>query len=160
MTTGNSHPPSERCVIEYHLGGWPALLNWALLVFAVACIFAPSNWLPLLHWPVLSAVMAMVLASVILRNSPWSPFYLGPTLSIGPDGITGRGGFTEKPWHVTWLEFERAEWGRSGIFVYRKGMKPWQTPCLQTGPFNCSAAGIVKAIHHAAQVHGCIRAQD
>ncbi len=137
--------------VEYSLAGWPALLNWCFFVFAVACVAVPSQWYAIFHWPVIAAFIAILLLIQNLQNSAWSPFYKGPTLRLGPDGIYGRGCLGQKPWHVPWAEFEKAEWGRNGIFVYRKEMKSWQLPCRQSGPFNCSPKSIVETINNAAQ---------
>jgi hypothetical protein len=150
MTAISSINPSIKAV-EYSLGGWRALFNWSLFIYAVVCVVTPSQSIAILHWPIAAALIAMLPLIEILQNSAWSPFYKGPTLRLGPDGIHGRGCLGQEPWYVPWSEVEKADWGRNGIFVYRKGTEPWQKPCRQSGPFNCSIKSIVKTINNVAK---------
>jgi hypothetical protein len=143
-------PSSGSEPVEFNLARWPSFVLWFLFVWSVACVFYLSNWGIPFRWPVVSALIAISLAIAILRNSPWSPFYLGPTLRVDSTRICGPGGWFHPAWRVTWSQFARAEAGRNGIFIYRNDVEPWREPLMQVGPFNYAGGSIVKIINRRA----------
>lgn len=133
--------------IEVGLGGWPQALTYGILFWCVYSTAYPSNWLIIFRWPLLSALWSVVMAISILRYSRWSPFYVGPTMLLTSTSILGRGGWTHKKWELTWDQLDHVDWGRNGIFIYRKGLNKWESPYCQVGPFNVSPATLVFCIN-------------
>jgi hypothetical protein len=121
--------------VEFSLGRWPGLVTWIIFGWSLTCVVYPSIGVTIFKWPLVSGALAALFAAVILRNSSWSPFYLGPTLRLDATGVSGRGGWFQPPWHVSWPQVDRAEWGRNGVFVYRNDVESWRRPCMQVGPF-------------------------
>ncbi|MBK5554225.1 hypothetical protein RHM58_29375 [Pseudomonas sp. 10S4] len=119
--------------IEFSLRGRGLLLGIAFLSIPLYFIFYPSNWLILFHWSWLSACWALVVLLSILRNIKWSPIYAGPILIVDTEGISGRGGVFDSAWKVSWDQIEKFEWGRNGLFLYKKNMKNWEVPIRQGG---------------------------
>jgi hypothetical protein len=132
--------------IEFGLGGWPLGGNFVLLIWSLYSVFHPSNWMILFHWSWLSAFWCFTFLIVILRNVKWSPLYIGPTIKLTNSAISGRGGWAQEPWQLTLDQIDRVDWGRNGIFIYRKGRHTWDVPYRQPGPFNASGSTIVRCI--------------
>jgi hypothetical protein len=100
----------------------------------------------LFRWPWLSAFWCLMLLIVILRNMEWSPIYVGPTIKLTSSAISGRGGWGRDPWQLSLDQVDRVDWGRNGIFIYKKGRHSWDAPYCQPGPFNASCPTIVRCI--------------
>ena len=136
--------------IEFSLDGVPLFCLILLVSWSVYCVFTPSDFFILWHWRWSSALIAVVFTGQILQNASVSPFYKGPALALTAKEIVGRGGWGRSAWVVPWSEFDRAEGGRA-VAVYTKGMKSWQQPLIQYGPFNAYPKTIVKCIEARAK---------
>ena len=133
--------------IEFSLGGWRQALLLGFFGWAAFSVVYPSNLVILFHWWWLSVFWAIAFLAVILRHSRWSPFFVGPSIRMDRDGISGRGGWGHKKWLLAWSKVDRVDWGRNGIFIYRKGMNNWELPYRQVGPFNVSGSTLVRCIN-------------
>lgn len=132
--------------IEFLLGGWSLLLNVGLFIWAVICIFYPSNWVVFFHWKLSSAFFAVILLVGMLRHLSWSPFFVGATITMTSSSISGIGGWGHERWSITWDELDRVEWGRFGVVIFKKGLKNWESPILQLGFYNVSLWVVVRCI--------------
>lgn len=121
--------PSETAEITVEGRG----LGLGVVLLLGACYLVA--WPPASEGPVrwLAAVVSVALLSSLLRDVKWSPFFAGPLLKLTPSGISGRGGFTQRPWHLDWDQVDRIVWGRYGLFVYRVDAASWQNPYRQGG---------------------------
>lgn len=119
--------------IEFSLKGRSLAISIGFFLLLAYFIVHPSKWLILFHWPWLSALLAFLVLAGILRNVSWSPFYIGPTITLTSTDVKGRGGWGHERWHVQWSELDRIESGRNGLFIYKKGLKSWDVPYCQPG---------------------------
>ena len=133
--------------IEIGLGRWPLALLVIPLAYSIYALWHPSTFLPFFHWWWSSALVLLAILMLILRNVSWSPFYRGPTVVISPNEVRGRGGMGHAPWRVSLEAVERADWGRNGLFVYVKGMKSYDVPYMQVGPFSTSVRTVARCIN-------------
>lgn len=121
--------PSET--VEFTVEGGGLWLGLVLLLGACYLVVWPPASAQPLRW--LAAVVTVALLSSLTRDVRWSPFFAGPLLTLTPTEISGRGSFTQSPWHLSWDQVDRVAWGRYGLFVYRIDASPWQNPYRQGG---------------------------
>lgn len=139
--------------IEFSLGGWSLLFNVGLLIWAVICIFYPSNWLVFFHWSLSATFFAVILLTGMLRHLSWSPFFVGATITMTSSAISGIGGWGHERWSITWGELDRVEWGRFGVVIFKKGLKSLESPIRQRGFYNMPLGMVVRCIRERLSVY-------
>ena len=120
--------------IEFELGRLGALMLLVFVAIPIAYVFYPSNYIIFFHWPWVSGLIAFALLMSLLRESRWSPFYAGAPLTVSPSGVAGRGGWLGDDWSLNWDQIDYVDWGRYGLFFYKKGRNSWDVPYRQSGP--------------------------
>lgn len=133
MKTLRQRIASPDEAVELSLSGRGLVLHAALFLGALYFVAYPSDYFILFHWRWLSGIWAALVLVSLLRHVPWSPFYIGPTLTLTSSHISGPGGWGHSSWTVTWDEIEKIDWGRYGLFIYKKGRRNGEGPILQVG---------------------------
>jgi hypothetical protein len=134
--------PNE--IVELSAGWGTALMAMALIPITAYLFWRCAEDSNGLSFELIMAVISVVWMSSLLyrtlKFSRWSPLYVGPTLTLTNSEIIGRGSLAYEKWRISWNDVERIEW-RSNIrtsgplLIYRKGMKTWEEPYCQYGPF-------------------------
>ncbi|NWB96909.1 hypothetical protein HX882_13485 [Pseudomonas gingeri] len=119
--------------VEFYLQGRSLVLSVVLFLVPLYFVFYPSHWILFFHWSWSSAFCAVVVLSIILHNVKWSPIYAGPVLVLDAEGVSGRGGFVDPSWTISWDQIEKFDCGRNGLILYKKHMKVWEVPLHQGG---------------------------
>ncbi len=114
--------------VEFTIEGRGLLLGAMVVVCTASLsVIAPAP----LRWLLVAVTLAIACSA--LRGIRWSPLFAGPILTLSATEISGRGGLGQPAWRLGWDQVDRFEWGRNGLFVYRRGAAEWQNAYRQGG---------------------------